>query len=140
MIQKLRSVILPGGFLPTRAHRGDAGADLRSPVDTIVPAHGSVCIDLLVAIEIPFGACGLLKSKSGLNVVHDITGEGVIDYGYTGTVRIKLYNHGNEDYHIHIGDKVTQILIVPCWLGDFEAVESLEETERGEGGFGSTGR
>ena len=80
------------------------------------------------------------ESKSGLNVRHGILGEGVIDAGYTGSIRVKLYNHGEEGYYIQRGDKITQLVILPVILTDLEQVDRLEDTERGCGGFGSTGR
>lgn len=129
-----------GAFMPDRAHATDAGADLRSPIDVIVPAHGSVVIDTGVHVELMPGTVGMLKSKSGLNVKYNITSEGVIDCGYTGSIRVKLYNHGYSDYMVRKGDKITQLVILPCYLTDFEEVDSLTSTERGDGGFGSTGR
>ena len=129
-----------GAFVPTRAHDTDAGADLRSPIDTIVPARGSRVIDTGVRIQLPHGYVGMLKSKSGLHVKHDITSEGVIDEGYTGAIKVKLYNHGDEDHVIERGDKITQLVIVPCEYVQFDLVDDLEDSERGSDGFGSTGR
>ena len=82
-----------GAFIPVRAHGTDAGADLRSPIETVVPAMGSRVIDTGVHIQLPNGYVGMLKSKSGLNVKYGITSEGVIDEGYTGQIMVKLYNH-----------------------------------------------
>ena len=129
-----------GAFMPEYAHLTDAGADLRSPIDAIVPACGSVIIDTGVHIELPWNTVGFLKSKSGLNVKHDITSTGVIDEQYTGSIRVKLYNHGSQGYHIERGDKITQLVILPVKHFDFELVDELADTERGSGGFGSTGR
>lgn len=86
----------PGAFMPEYAHAQDAGMDLRSPVDAVVLPHDSAVIDTGVHVEIPKGAVGMLKSKSGLNVNHDLTSEGVIDEGFTGSIRVKLYNHGGD--------------------------------------------
>lgn len=91
-------------------------------------------------MEIPFGFAGFIKSKSGLNVNHHILSDGLVDSGYTGSIRVKLYNHGTEDYIVHRGDKISQIAIIPVFTPDIEIVSELNETERGEGGFGSTGR
>ena len=129
-----------GAFKPEFAHKTDAGADLRSPICATVPARGSVVIDTGVHVEIPEGYTGFLKSKSGLNVKHNLTGEGVIDASYTGSVRVKLYNHGDTDYQILRGDKIIQMVILPCVYCEFTQVEKFAETERGDGGFGSTGR
>lgn len=123
-----------------RAHRADAGADLRSPIDTVVPAMGSRVIDTGVHIQLPHGYVGMLKSKSGLNVKYGITSEGVIDEGYTGQIVVKLYNHSNHPYTVMRGDKITQLVIVPCEYVDFDLVDDLEDSERGDDGFGSTGK
>lgn len=127
-------------FMPVRAHKTDAGLDLMSPIDVRVPANGSVCISTGVHIELPENTVGMVKSKSGLNVKHCITSEGVIDVGYTGAIVVKLYNHGNMDYRVHRGDKISQLVIMPIITPDLELVDELEETERGANGFGSTGR
>ena len=129
-----------GAFIPVRAHGTDAGADLRSPNDTVVPAIGSRVINTGVHIQLPHGYVGMLKSKSGLNVMHDITSEGVIDEGYTGPIKVKLYNHSEKDYVIERGDKITQLVILPCEYVKFDLVDYLEDSERGDGGFGSTGK
>ena len=87
-------------LMPVRAHDTDAGLDLLSPVDTVIPAHGAVTIDTGVHIELPAHTAGFLKSKSGLNVKYGITSEGVIDVGYTGSIAVKLYNHSGMDYAV----------------------------------------
>ena len=129
-----------GAFMPEFAHETDAGADLRSPVDVVVPARGSAVIDTGVHVEIPEGYVGMLKSKSGLNVKHNLIGEGVIDCGFMGSIRVKLYNLGDTDYQILRGDKIIQMVILPCAYCEFTQVDKFAETERGDGGFGSTGR
>lgn len=137
---KVKAMIEDGVKLPTRAHKQDAGADLYSPVSITVEPHSSAVIDTGVHIAIPDGFCGLLVSKSGLNVNHDITNTGLIDAGYTGSIRVKLYNHGNTPYLVNKRDKISQIVIIPVALCDFIQVDTLDDTERGCGGFGSTGR
>lgn len=129
-----------GAFMPEFAHKTDAGADLRSPVCTTVPARGSVVIDTGVHVEMPEGYTIFLKSKSGLNVKHNLIGEGVVDALYTGSIKVKLYNLGDTDYQILRGDKIIQMVILPCVYCEFTQVEKFAETERGDGGFGSTGR
>ena len=129
-----------GAFMPEFAHKTDAGADLRSPVDVVIPARGSAVIDTGIHVEIPEGFTGFLKSKSGLNVNHNLIGEGVIDSGYQGSIRVKLYNLGDKDYSIKKGDKIIQLVILPCVNCGFTRVDKFAETERGDGGFGSTGR
>lgn len=129
-----------GAFKPEFAHKTDAGADLRSPVYAVVPARGNTVIDTGVHVEIPEGYVGILKSKSGLNVKHDLIGTGTIDSGYSGSIRVKLYNLGDTDYQVFRGDKIIQMVILPCGYCEFTQVEKFAETERGDGGFGSTGR
>lgn len=129
-----------GAFMPEFAHETDAGADLRSPIDTIVPGRGSVVIDTGVHVEIPEGHTIFLKSKSGLNVKYSLIGEGVVDSGFTGSIKVKLYNLGNMDYEILRGDKIIQMVILPCVYCEFIKVDKFAESERGTGGFGSTGR
>lgn len=129
-----------GAYMPEYAHDTDAGADIRTPVDAILIPGGSLVIDSGVHMEIPAGYVGNLKSKSGLNVKNDITGEGVIDSGYTGSIRVKLYNNGNETHVFNRGDKIIQIEILPVMHGVFNQVDSLDDTDRGNNGFGSTGR
>ena len=137
----MKIVLDKGAYMPTRGHSTDAGLDLRTPVAFGIKAGGSATIDTGVHVEIPVGMVGMLKSKSGLNVKHGITSEGVIDAGYTGSIRAKLYNHGNRDVVFRAGDKITQLVIMPIWIPEeLEVVESLEETDRGANGFGSTGR
>jgi dUTP pyrophosphatase len=127
-------------YMPERAHSTDAGADLRSPRDVIIMANNSVVIDTGVHIELPPNTVGMIKSKSGLNVKHGITSEGVIDVGYTGSIAVKLYNHSDKPYEVKAGDKISQLVIMPILTPSFELVNELEGTERGDGGFGSTGR
>ena len=129
-----------GAFKPEFAHKTDAGADLRSPICATVPAHGSVVIDTGVHVEIPEGYVGMLKSKSGLNVKHNLIGAGVVDSGFSGSIRVKLYNLGDTDYQVFRGDKIIQMVILPCSYCEFTQVEKFAETERGTAGFGSTGR
>ena len=126
--------------MPTRAHLWDAGMDLYAVDGAIVPAGGSACFSTGVHIDLPPMSVGFLKSKSGLNVKHGLTGEGVIDAGYTGAIVVKLYNHSGVDYEVRAGDKISQLVILPIMVPDLEVVDELGETERGDNGFGSTGR
>lgn len=129
-----------GAKMPTRAHSTDAGLDLYSPVDFVIMSGGNVVIDTGVHVELPSDTAGLLVSKSGLNVKHNITSEGLIDVGYTGSIRVKLYNNGQMLYRGRAGDKISQLVILPILTPDLELVEELEDTERGTNGFGSSGR
>lgn len=129
-----------GAYMPERAYYTDAGADLRTPISFCLPAGGEAVIDTLVAMEIPEGYYGKLESKSGLHIKSKVVCPGgVIDSGYTGTITVRLENHGTEDYTFSAGDKICQIIIQPCHLCSFEEVDELGITERGEDGFGSTG-
>ena len=137
----IRTVLDDGAFEPVRGHLGDAGLDLRTPERVTVKAHGSALIDTGVHVEIPYKYVGELESKSGLNVKHDIVScGGTIDHGYTGSIRVKLYNFGDEDYTFEKGDKIVQLVIYPVWLPTAKIVDELPNTERGANGFGSTGR
>ena len=130
----------PGAKLPTRAHEFDAGYDLYARDTQIVSAKESATFDTGVHIALPEGTAGLLVSKSGMNVKHDITSTGLIDAGYTGSIKVKLYNHGGCDYRVEASDKISQIVIIPVMTPTLELVDDLEDTERGDGGFGSTGK
>ena len=132
--------LLPGAYAPTRAHEDDAGLDIRTPVPIVLDAWQHASIKTGVCVEIPKGYVGMLKSKSGLNVNKDIVGEGVIDSGYTGEIVVKLYNLGRHTHMFDAGDKIIQLVVIPCNTEPIEIVEELEDTERGAHGFGSSGR
>ena len=123
----------------------------------MVPAGGSAVFDTGVRVELPLFewevikdekwpisiACesaGFLKSKSGLMVNHDITSDGTIDFTYRGSIHVKLFNQGTEDYYVKRGDRISQLVIVPVLTPTLEVVTDLDETERGSNGFGSSGR
>lgn len=130
-----------GAIMPTRAHDTDAGLDLYCRDDMVViPAHGSAVFDIGVHIELPPDTVGMIKSKSGLNVNHGLVSEGVIDVGYTGSIKVKLYNHSAKDYTVRQGDKISQLVIMPIIIPRIEIADKLEITERGANGFGSSGR
>ena len=137
---KFRVMLDEGAFLPRRAHPTDAGLDLFSREEKTVPAHGSATFDTGVHIEIPETCAGKLVSKSGLNVKHGILSDGLIDAGYTGSIAVKLYNLSDRDYTVLRGDKISQLVIFPVCLAGCEITEAIADTERGAGGFGSTGR
>ena len=142
-----------GAKMPTKAYNTDAGFDIYSREDKIVPARGSAIFDTGVHIDLPkialwdgysysntFLTAGVIASKSGLNVKHNITSEGIIDIGYEGSIVVKLYNHGDMDYEVKKGDKISQLLIVPIFPVELELVDELKGGERGNNGFGSSGR
>lgn len=141
MKDKIKVKLDDGAFAPESAHETDAGYDLRTPTDCFIPENGFGIIDTGVHMAIPKGYVGFLKSKSGLNVRNHLTGEGVIDSGYTGSIVVKLYHHANYGgKQFRRGDKIIQIVLLPIYKPEIELVDELEETERGDGGFGSTGR
>ena len=130
-----------GAYPVDRAHPTDAGLDLRTPIEFTIQPHDSYTIDTGVHVELPKGTFGQLFSKSGLNVNHSIVSlGGTIDEGYTGSIVVKLYNEGDEEYHFRAGDKIVQMIIMPYRNPDIEYVEGLSETDRGNKGFGSSGR
>lgn len=130
-----------GAYTPVRAHNTDAGLDIMSKTTQVVPANGSAIFHTGVHVELPKGTAGILVSKSGLNTRKNLTSTGLIDEGYTGEIVVKLYNHGDKDYWVESGDKISQLVIVPVYYEEVELVNELSgETERGNNGFGSTGR
>ena len=134
----MKIVVYGRGYIPTRAHPTDAGLDLYTPIDVIIPPHGEAIIDTLVAMEIPDGYVGLITSKSGL-MAKGITSRGTVDASYRGHIRAVMFNHSDTPYQFFKGDKVTQIVIIPIITPELEIVTELSKTERGENGFGSTG-
>lgn len=139
-------------FKPEKAHSDDAGFDLKTPIYFTVPAAsidrlstnlnaGMTLIDTGVHVEIPKGYVGMIKTKSGINTKRNILTEGVIDAGYTGSIKIKMYNYGCTRQMFERGDKIAQLVIIPIHeCNEMTVVDSLDETERGDNGFGSTGR
>lgn len=140
MFEEIEIMLDEGAYTPTRAHDIDAGLDLYSMEQATIPAKGSAVFNTGVHIKILPGFVGFIKSKSGLNVKHGLTTEGVIDAGYTGAIIVKVYNHSDEDYIIKRGDKVTQLVILPIVTPKVKIVNAIENTERGDNGFGSSGR
>lgn len=136
---KLKVMLDPGAKMPTRAHSADAGYDLFSREDAVIHPNAGGIFDTGVHMEIPVGFAGFVKSKSSMHINHSAQSEGVIDSGYTGSIHVKLFNHGSKSVFIKEGQKIAQIVLLPIFTPELEQVESLEDTERGTGGFGSTG-
>ena len=136
----MKVVLDAGAKMPTRAHPYDAGLDLYAMEDGYIRCNQSKTFDTGTHIEIPEGFVGLVKSKSGLMCNHGILTDGTIDAHYNGPIKVCLFNHGSSKYEVKAGDKIAQLVIVPCMLPELELVDSLEETDRGDNGFGSTGR
>lgn len=135
-------IVLEDGAKVSRAHPTDAGLDLYSRDEerrTILPG-GSATFDTGVHVQLPKGTMGLVASKSGLNVKWGLTSEGIIDEGYTGSIKVKLYNHSRNRYEVKPGDKISQLIVVPIIVPELEYVDKLEDTDRGDNGFGSSGR
>lgn len=131
----------PGGSLPEYGSAGAAGADLRASEPVVIVPGARVAVPTGVRLAIPPGHVGLVWPRSGLAVRHGIdTLAGVIDSDYRGEVRVVLVNHGEEPFAIAAGDRVAQLLVQRVERVRFAAVTSLDDTARGGGGFGSTGR
>lgn len=137
---KMRIKLDEGARCPTRAHDRDAGLDLYARETQVIPARESAKFDTGVHVELPPYSVGMIKSKSGLNVKHGLASEGVIDEGYTGSIVVKLYNHSGYDYTVNAGDKISQLVIMPIIIPQLHLVDSLDETDRGDNGFGSSGK
>ena len=129
-----------GAYMPEKAHAEDAGFDLRTPCAVVIPNRDSATIDTGVHIEIPRGYVGMLKSKSGLNVKSGILSEGVIDSGYSGSIVAKLYNNSDVPKIFSVGDKITQLVILPIPEVELVKVDTIDGGARGDNGFGSTGK
>lgn len=126
--------------LPTRATAGDAGLDLCSVEDVVIQPGDRLVVRTGIAMEIPSGYAGLVWDKSGLAAKKGLkTMGGVIDAGYRGEIQVVLANLGSEPHPIAVGDKIAQLLIQKVELPDIVEVAELSDTERGDGGFGSTG-
>jgi dUTP diphosphatase len=129
------------GALPEYGSAAAAGADLRASEEMVIAPGGRAAVPTAVHLEIPTGHVGLIWPRSGLAVRHGIdTLAGVIDSDYRGEVRVVLINHGEAPFRIAPGDRIAQLLIQRVERATFGAAEALDDTERGDGGFGSTGR
>lgn len=138
-MEKIKVMLDDGAFVPTRAHSTDAGLDLYAMDGAVIFRDGSHIFDTGVHVAIPEGYVGFLKSKSGLNINSGLQSAGVIDSGYTGSIRVKLYNHGHEMVQIKRGQKISQLVILPIVTPEIKLVDEMGETERGNNGFGSSG-
>ncbi len=128
------------GALPEYASQAAAGADLRASTPQLIEAGGRAAVATGLRVQIPPGHVGLVWPRSGLAVRHGIdTLAGVIDSDYRGELRVVLVNHGNEPFAIAAGDRIAQLLVQPVARAVFREVTALDDTGRGQGGFGSTG-
>lgn len=129
----------PGAVAPERAHPTDAGLDLKTPKPFWLYSGHYLKIDTGVHVELPPGTVGLITSKSGL-MAQGITCRGTIDQDYRGSISAVLFNHGPEVVKFETGNKICQLVVLPVLTPEIEFVDELTETERGDNGFGSTGK
>uniref|UniRef100_A0A8R1DTI7 Deoxyuridine 5'-triphosphate nucleotidohydrolase n=1 Tax=Caenorhabditis japonica TaxID=281687 RepID=A0A8R1DTI7_CAEJA len=126
--------------MPTYGSLAAAGADLYSAEEVVVPAKGKLCVSTGLQIELPFGYYGRVAPRSGLAAKHFIdVGAGVIDSDYRGEVKVLLFNFNDADFTVKKGDRIAQLICEQIAHCTFEEANDLENTDRGVGGFGSTG-
>ena len=125
---------------PPRATAGSAGLDIASCEATTVPANSRKRVKTGLAMAIPQGFVGLLKGRSSLALEGIDVAAGVIDSDYRGPVDVVLVNHGDSEVQVNVGKRIAQLLLVPIVLPRVLVVDDLDETTRGSGGFGSTGK
>ena len=125
--------------LPTRGSRDSAGLDLYAATDVTIKANSTALLPLGISVSIPRGFYGQIASRSGLATKGLVVEAGVIDSDYRGEIKVLLYNHSHSPYEVKVGDRVAQLIIIPVLMIEPAVAEALEETLRGESGFGSTG-
>nr|AWN09326.1 dUTPase [Orf virus]AWN09327.1 dUTPase [Orf virus] len=126
--------------IPTRGSPGAAGLDLCSAYDCVIPSHSSRVVFTDLLIKLPPGCYGRIAPRSGLAVKHFIdVGAGVIDEDYRGNVGVVLFNFGNSDFEVKKGDRIAQLICERISRPAVQEVNSLDDTDRGDSGFGSTG-
>lgn len=127
--------------LPKQETMDSAGYDLRASEPFVIHPGERVAVPTGFAVQVPEGMVGLVWPRSGLAVKKGLdTLAGVVDADYRGEVKAVLINHGEDDIHIFVGDRIAQLVVVPCLQQHCVEVDSLDGTERGAGGFGSTGQ
>ena len=132
-----------GATAPTRAHSTDAGLDLYSLEAATIPPGGRELISTGVHVSIPPGYVGMICPRSGLAHRQGLTvlnAPGIIDAGYTGEIKVNLHNTGCMAQRVDAGDRIAQLVIAPIPDAHLVQVDTLESTERGSNGHGSTGR
>lgn len=142
--QKILVKQLDAGLpLPRHAAPGDAGVDLVAREGGVVEPGERALIPTGVAVAVPAGFVGLITPRSGLAINHGISlvnSPGVLDSGYRGEICAIVINEGSDPFKYERGDRIAQLVVVPFVRQHYEVVEELPTTERGSGGFGSTGR
>ena len=129
--------------LPSYATAGAAGMDLRSAESLTIQPHARALVATGIAIALPLGFEAQVRPRSGLAVKHGVTvlnAPGTIDCDYRGEIKVPLINHGDHDFVIARGDRIAQMIVAPAPQVILEEVSSLDETHRGTGGFGSSGK
>lgn len=130
-------------YLPHRATPGSAGLDLTSAYAVTVPAHGKAIIKTDLAVVLPEGTYGRVAPRSSVAWNHHVDiGAGVIDMDFRGNVGVIVFNHGAEDFVVKRGERIAQLIVEKIVFADVEEIDKFDEgdaTERGEGGYGSTG-
>ncbi|XP_005188706.2 deoxyuridine 5'-triphosphate nucleotidohydrolase [Musca domestica] len=127
-------------FEPVRGSERAAGLDLRSAYDLVVPARGKALVKTDLQIEVPNGSYGRIAPRSGLAVKNFIdVGAGVVDEDYRGNLGVVLFNHSDVEFEVKRGDRIAQLICERIFYPGLEQVDKLEETKRGDAGFGSTG-
>lgn len=132
--------LLEDGIIPVYKTEGSAGADCFSRVDAVIKPHETKVIPLGFAVEIPNGYEMQIRPRSGLATKGKQAIFGTIDSDYRGEVGAIIYNSSDDEFVVKKGDRIAQCLIAPVIIASFNAVDELSETERGNGGFGSTGK
>ena len=127
-------------YMPIREHADDAGADLRTPKRFVLHPGEFKVIDTGVHIQTPCGYAWFVKSKSGLMTKKGILTDGLVDAGYSGSIHVCLFNHSRQNHIFEAGDKIAQIVLMKVETPYFKAVDEIDSGERGNNGFGSTGR
>lgn len=135
----------PDAIIPTRANPNDAGLDIYALEDVVIQptirSIGQARIRTGIAVEIPEGYYGKVSSRSGLAFKDGMFSfDGTIDSGYRGEIGVLLYNTTDHRYRVRKGDRIAQLLIIPCVVADPIEVYELSESHRGENGFGSSGK
>ena len=134
--------IHPEAVLPAYAHESDAGMDIRSVAEVVIPAQGRALVPTGLVVLLPPNYEAQVRPRSGLALKSGITvlnTPGTIDAGYRGEIGVILFNTTDTDFAVHKGDRVAQIVIAPVTRVEVVETDSVEETDRGAGGFGSTG-
>ena len=126
---------------PTKGSEQAARYDLYSTEDKVIPAQGKTLINTQLSMVVPPGTYGRIAPRSGLAAKHHIdVGAGVIDADYRGIVHVLLFNHAKEDFQIKKGDRIAQLILEKISNAKIEERENLDDTTRGQQGFGSSGK